>query len=161
MSFLTQLLKSQTRSAEIRLVHMSTWEMEMLRKPELRGTWQTCLIHWPYRLDKANLCAKQDLICGTKMKKEHYPKIQQSSCYLSTRLKQSETLNFYLYMLFPPLHIKQQNGLVTLHAFAEGSNDSFFKISSENSNVSSTFILLPNGKENKQNLWNLEKKVVW
>lgn len=161
MSFLTQLLKSQTRSAEIRLVHMSTWEMEMLRKPELRGTWQTCLIHCPYRLDKANLCAKQDLICGTKMKKEHYPKIQQSSCYLSTRLKQSETLNFYLYMLFPPLHIKQQNGLVTLHAFAEGSNDSFFKISSENSNVSSTFILLPNGKENKQNLWNLEKKVVW
>lgn len=126
MSFLTQLLKSQTRSAEIRLVHMSTWEMEMLRKPELRGTWQTCLIHCPYRLDKANLCAKQDLICGTKMKKEHYPKIQQSSCYLSTRLKQSETLNFYLYMLFPPLHIKQQNGLVTLHAFAEGSNDSFF-----------------------------------
>lgn len=160
MSFLTQLLKSQTRSAEIRLVHMSTWEMEMLRKPELRGTWQTCLIHCPYRLDKANFCAKQDLICGTKMKKEHYPKIQQSSCYLSTRLKQSETLNFYLYMLFPPLHIKQQNGLVTLHAFAEGSNDSFFKISSENSNVSSTFILLPNGKENKQNLWNLEKKVV-
>ena len=160
MSFLTQLLKSQTRSAEIRLVHMSTWEMEMLRKPELRGTWQTCLIHCPYRLDKANLCAKQDLICGTKMKKEHYPKIQQSSCYLSTRLKQSETLNFYLYMLFLFFYIKQQNGLVTLHAFAEGSNDSFFKISSENSNVSSTFILLPNGKENKQNLWNLEKKVV-